>query len=87
MTMERRSGLSLRAPLRAGARHRCSAPDGRPSGSLSFVFDFASERAGWVAGYSDDTPAVEGGIGFIAELRPLPAPLDQSRVAPFISGR
>ena len=54
---------------------------------MAFTFDFTAGTQGWMAGFSDYPAFLESQMGLLADYQPLPAPLDPSKSALFISGR
>ncbi len=57
-----------------------------PSDARTVAFDFARGTEGWSAGFADHPREYEAQMELVAEHRPLPAPLDQSRGGLFIAG-
>jgi hypothetical protein len=53
---------------------------------IGYRFDFAQGPQGWIPGFADYPPADEAIYGLRADYSSLPAPLDISRSALFISG-
>jgi hypothetical protein len=51
-----------------------------------FAFDFTRSSAAWIGGFADYPAGWEQQMDLVAEHRPLPAPLDQTRGGLFIAG-
>ena len=64
----------------------CSGNPNGPSDAMAFAFDFDVGPQGFVAGFADYPPAQESIYRLTSDHRPLPATLDDSRRALFISG-
>jgi len=65
----------------------CGATGGPLGGSgQTFEFDFNNGAQGWVAGFADYPVGEEAFFELDSGLRPLPAPLDQTRTGFFITG-
>lgn len=52
----------------------------------TFAYDFDQGRQGWTADFTDYPVAEEEDLELIAELRPLPAPLDTTEGSFFLAG-
>lgn len=64
----------------------CSNDPAAPVEPVQFSFDFHTEAV-WAADFTDFAAAQEAAIEFVADRRPLPAPLDQSRQALYHTGQ
>ena len=64
----------------------CSGNPNGPSEAMTFGFDFDRGQMGFVAGFADYPPADEAIYRLTSDYRALPATLDASRNALFISG-
>ena len=52
----------------------------------TFQFDFSNGAQGWSAGFANYTAGQEAFFELASGIRPLPAPLDQSRAGFYVSG-
>lgn len=72
--------------LASGLFMGCSEDPIDPSEPLTVRVDFSTGQQGWMAGFSDYPPADEAIYHLQSDYRALPAPLDTSQRALFISG-
>ena len=72
--------------LASGLFVGCSDDPIDPSEPLTAQVDFSTGRHGWTAGFADYPPADEAIYHLQSNYRTLPAPLDTSQGALFISG-
>ena len=72
--------------LASGLFMGCSEDPIDPSEPLTARVDFSTGQHGWTAGFSDYPPADEAIYHLQSDYRTLPAPLDTSQRALFISG-
>ena len=81
-----RRAAVLSALLTSGFFVSCSEDPIDPSEPLTARVDFSTGQHGWTAGFSDYPPADEAIYHLQSDYRTLPAPLDTSQRALFISG-
>jgi hypothetical protein len=77
-------GLSLAVAFAASALG-CGGSPNAPNGGQTFAFDFSAGQQGWIAGFADYPSDNAAFYELVADYRPLPAPLDGSRRALYVS--